>query len=108
MRTRSCCGVRSVFCIGLSECAAAERTVRHFRALEQVFDEVQPDAVVPEVGNETFRIVTHEIGLKRGIPVLFLLYTLFPDPLRLTVDTLHAPIVPADELRELLERDEEA
>jgi capsule polysaccharide modification protein KpsS len=32
--------------------------------------------------------------------VLFLLYTLFPEPLRLTVDTLHAPIVPVEELRE--------
>jgi hypothetical protein len=33
--------------------------------------------------------------------VLFLLYTIFPDPLRLYVDTLHAPIVPPEELREL-------
>src|SRR6185295_11417645 len=86
---------------GVSERAAIERTVRHFRALEQVFDEVAPDSVVPEVGNETFRIVAHEIGLQRGIPVLFLLYTIFPNPLRLYVDTLHAPIVPQEEVRPL-------
>jgi capsule polysaccharide modification protein KpsS len=35
------------------------------------------------------------------VPVLFLLYTIFPNPLRLYVDTLHAPIVSEDELREL-------
>ncbi len=33
--------------------------------------------------------------------MLFLLYTIFPNPLRLSVDTLHAPIVEQDELREL-------
>ena len=78
-----------------------ERTVAHFRALEQVFDEERPDVLVPEVGNETVRVASHLIGLERGIPVLFLLYTIFPNPLRLYVDTLHAPIVAEDELREL-------
>src|SRR2546427_454234 len=56
----------------------------------------------PEVGNETIRVAAHLIGLARGIPVLFLLYTIFPDPLRISVDTLHAPIVDPAEVRELL------
>jgi hypothetical protein len=77
------------------------RTVQHFRGLERVFDEVRPDVVVPEVGNETIRVASHLIGLARRIPVLFLLYTIFPDPLRLYVDELHAPIVPQEEVRDL-------
>ena len=88
-------------CQGKPERWCLERTVAHFRALEQVFDEERPDVLVPEVGNETVRVASHLIGLERGIPVLFLLYTIFPNPLRLYVDTLHAPIVPEDELREL-------
>jgi Capsule polysaccharide biosynthesis protein len=88
-------------CDGRPESWCVERTVRHFLALERVFDEAAPDVVVPEVGNETIRIGAHEIGLRRGTPVLFLLYTIFPDPLRLYVDTLHAPIVPEEELRPL-------
>jgi hypothetical protein len=86
---------------GLSEQAAARRTVDHVRGLERAFDLVRPDVVVPEVGNETIRVAAHLIGMARGIPVLFLLYTIFPDPLRLTVNTLHAPIVDPDEVREL-------
>jgi hypothetical protein len=77
------------------------RTVRIFRALERLFDDVRPDVLVPEVGNETIRVASHLIGLQRGIPVLFLLYTIFPHPLRLYVDTLHAPIAAAEEVREL-------
>jgi hypothetical protein len=80
---------------------AIRRTVRHFRAVERLVDELRPDVLVPEVGNETLRVVTHLVGLRRGIPVLFLLYTIFPDPLRLSVDTLHAPIVPPGEVRAL-------
>jgi hypothetical protein len=88
-------------CRGRPEEWCVARTVRHFRALERVFDDVRPDAVVPEVGNETIRVASHLIGLQRGIPVLFLLYTIFPNPLRLYVDTLHAPIVEPEEVREL-------
>ena len=88
-------------CEGRSEAWCIERTVRHFRALERVFDEVRPDVVVPEVGNETIRVAAHLIGLRREIPVLFLLYTIFPNPLRLYVDTLHAPIAALEEVREL-------
>jgi hypothetical protein len=84
------------------------RTVQHFRALERVFDEAQPDVVVPEVGNETLRVAAHLIGVQRRIPVLFLLYTIFPNPLRLYVDTLHAPIVAPEDVRPLtLEEDAE-
>ena len=64
--------------------------------------------VVPEVGNETLRTVAHLIGVQRQVPVFFLLYTIFPNPLRLYRDTMHAPIVPDDEIRALndAERDE--
>jgi Capsule polysaccharide biosynthesis protein len=88
-------------CSGKPERWSTERTVRHFRALERIFDDVRPDVLVPEVGNETIRVASHLIGLQRRIPVLFLLYTIFPNPLRLYVDTLHAPIAPPDEVREL-------
>lgn len=83
------------------EAAAVQRTVRHFLALERLFDELGPDIVVPEVGSETMRTAAHLIALRRGIGVLFLFYTLFPRPLRLYRDTMHAPIVAPDELREL-------
>jgi hypothetical protein len=53
------------------------------------------------VGNETIRIAAHLIALSRSIPVLFILHTIFPSPLRVYQDTLHAPIAPLDELREL-------
>ena len=88
-------------CAGKPEAWCIERTVRHFMALERIFDETAPDVVVPEVGNETMRQATHRIGVARGIPVLFLFYTLFPNPLRLYVDTLHAPIADPDRLPEL-------
>jgi hypothetical protein len=88
-------------CDGKPEAWAVHRTVQYFRAIEQIVSEVRPDVLVPEVGNETIRVVSHLVGLERGIPVLFLLYTLFPDPLRITVDTLHAPIVGPDDVRPL-------
>jgi hypothetical protein len=86
---------------GRPEPEALERTVRHFRALERIFDDVQPDVVVPEVGSETFRTAAHLIGLERGIDVLFLFYTIFPNPLRLYRNTMHAPIVAQEDVREL-------
>ena len=86
---------------GRSEEHAVRRTVAHFRALERIFDEVQPDVALPEVGNETIRIAAHLIANARGIPALFMLHTIFPNPVRVYVDTLHAPIAPVDELREL-------
>jgi hypothetical protein len=88
-------------CAGHPEDQCIQRTVGHFRGLERAYDLIEPDVVVPEVGNETLRVAAHLIGLARGIPVLFLLYTIFPDPLRLSVDTLHAPIVDPAEVREL-------
>jgi hypothetical protein len=64
--------------------------------------------LVPEVGNETIRVASHLIALDRSIPVLLLFYTIFPNPLRLYVDELHAPIVPHEDVRPLSdeERDE--
>jgi hypothetical protein len=88
-------------CEGRTEAWCVERTVRHFLALERILDDVEPEVIVPEVGTETLRTAAHLIGLQRDIPVLFLLYTIFPKPLRLYRDTLHAPIVPEAELRPL-------
>jgi hypothetical protein len=90
-----------VACDGRSEVASVERTVRHFLALERVFDDVRPEVVVPEVGSETMRTAAHLIGLDRGTTVLFLFYTIFPNPLRLYANTMHSPIVSPEELREL-------
>jgi hypothetical protein len=88
-------------CYGRSEEWCVERTVRHFLALERILDRVRPDIVVPEVGSETMRTAAHLVALEREITVLFLFYTIFPNPLRLYRNTLHAPIVDPSELREL-------
>jgi hypothetical protein len=88
-------------CDGRSDRENVERTVRHFRALEGIFDEYRPEVVVPEVGSETMRTVAHEVALDRGATVLFLFYTIFPEPLRLYRDSMHAPIVAQEEVREL-------
>jgi hypothetical protein len=98
--------LRSVYandwaCQGHPEEWCIQRTVNHFRALEHLFDRDRPDIALPEVGNETIRIATHLIAISRGIPVLFILHTIFPNPLRVYVDTLHAPIAPIEELRSL-------
>ena len=84
-----------------SESWCMRRTVDVVRALERVFDELQPHIVIPEVGRETPRVVAHQIALRRGIRTFFLFYTIFPRPLRLYIDTMDAPIVSAEELREL-------
>jgi hypothetical protein len=88
-------------CDGRSDAENVERTVRHFLALERIFDEYQPEVVVPEVGSETMRTAAHEVARHRGATVLFLFYTIFPEPLRLYRNTMHAPIVAPDEVREL-------
>ena len=105
--------LRSVYlndwaCRGHSEEWCIRRTVNHFRALEHLFDRVEPDIALPEVGNETIRIVLHLVAVSRGVPALFILHTIFPMPLRVYVDTLHAPIAPLEDLRPLTpaERDE--
>jgi Capsule polysaccharide biosynthesis protein len=79
------------------------RTIRDVLALEHVLDAFQPDVLVPEVGRETPRVAAHELARARGIPTLFLFYTIFPNPLRLYVDTMHAPIVAPESLRPLSE-----
>jgi len=80
---------------------ARDRAVKHVRAIERVFDEYQPDVLIPEVGRELPRTVAHTVALSRGIPTFFLFYTIFPRGLRLYVDTMHAPIVDPSELRPL-------
>lgn len=87
-------------CEGRPEQECVRRTVQHFLALERHVDEVRPDVLVPEVGSEMIRRVAHLVALDRGIPTLLLFYTIFPRPLRLYVDVLHAPIVAPEELRE--------
>lgn len=93
-------------CAGEPEGSCIERTVRRFLAVERIVDEARPDVIVPEVGRETMRVASHLAGLERGIPVLFLFYTIFPNPLRLYVDTMHAPIVPPEALRALTPTEE--
>jgi hypothetical protein len=88
-------------CEGLTEEACVERTVRHFLALERVFDEFQPDVLIPELGSETMRTAAHLIARERGIGTLYLFYTPFPRPLRIYWDSLHAPIVPREAVREI-------
>jgi hypothetical protein len=86
---------------GRGEAANVERTVGHFLALERIVDEAAPDVAVPEVGSEVMRTVTHLVARDRGITVLFLFYTIFPEPLRLYVDEPDGPIVAPEEVREL-------
>ncbi|MGI8632647.1 MAG: hypothetical protein ACR2NA_08900 [Solirubrobacterales bacterium] len=94
-------------CRGRSERWCIERTVRTFRALETVFDDVEPDLIVPEVGSETFRTAAWLIARARGIPVFFLFFTIFPEPLMIHTDPHLGPIVPEDELRELTDAEQQ-
>jgi hypothetical protein len=84
-----------------SEDWCLSRTVAYFVALERHFEDLQPDILIPEVGPELIRTVAHHIALRRDMRTLFLFYTIFPRPLRLYVDTMHAPIVATDEVRDL-------
>jgi len=86
---------------GRSEAWAVRRTVAHMLALESLIDSLRPDILIPEVGNETIRVATHLIGLQRGLPVFFLLYTIFDEPLRLYVDSMHALIVEPHDIKAL-------
>jgi hypothetical protein len=88
-------------CEEREEAWCVERTVRHLLAIEQIFDEWRPDVLIPEVGNETLRVAGRLVGVRRRVPVLFLFYTVFPRPLRIYVDTMHAPIVEPEALRPL-------
>jgi hypothetical protein len=83
-----------------------ERTVRHFLAIERLFERLQPDVVVPEVGNESIRTVSDLVGQDRGARTLFLMYTIFDDPLRLYANTMDAPIVAPAEVRPLAPEEE--
>src|SRR5918996_4598533 len=91
---------------GPHRAGCVERTIRQFLAIERLFDRVRPELVVPEVGNESMRTISHLVGMDRGATVLFLLYTLFDRPLRLYANTLDAPIVPPEEPRPLSAEEE--
>jgi hypothetical protein len=84
----------------------AERTVEQFAAIESLFERLEPQIVVPEVGNESIRTIAHLVGTARGATTLFLMYTLFDDPLRLYAGTMDAPIVPLEEVRPLSEAED--
>ncbi|MEA2156678.1 MAG: hypothetical protein QOE11_2818 [Solirubrobacteraceae bacterium] len=88
-------------CDDRSEAWCIERTVRHVLAIERLLDALRPDVVVPEVGNETMRTVAYLAALDRGARVLFLFYTIFPDPLRLCVDDMRQPLMHAADARAL-------
>ena len=87
---------------GLDERAATVRTIAHLEALEDVFDDVRPDVVLPEVGCETMRLAANLIALERGIPTFLLFYTIFDDrPLRVCVDRADGLLVDAERLAPL-------
>ena len=86
---------------GRAEDWCVRSTVRHFLALERLFDRVRPDVLVPEVGTELLRTVAHHVALARRIPTLFSSTRSSRRPLRPYVDTLDAPIVARDEVRPL-------
>ena len=84
-----------------------ERTVRHFLATEELFQRLEPDVIIPEVGNETMRTVAQLVGAAGGATTLYLMFTIFDDPLRLYADTMDAPIVPNEALRPLTDEEED-
>jgi Capsule polysaccharide biosynthesis protein len=88
-------------CRGRPEAWCLERTVRHFDAMERLFEREKPDALFLDVGGETLRTVALLVARRRGVTSLFPFYTIFPRPLRLYVDTMHAPIVDPGDLRPL-------
>jgi hypothetical protein len=90
------------------EAELTERSVRHFRALERVFDEAEPDVLIPEVGRETMRQVATLIAQARGITYFYFYLTIFPNSLLLFANRPYGPIMDPSEVRELTpeERDE--
>lgn len=88
-------------CAGQPEPWCLQRTVATFRALEGAFDELTPDVLVPEVGSETMRTAAQLIARDRGVDSVLLFYTIFPNPLRMFLNTRHAPIVAPEEVRPL-------
>ena len=80
---------------------AVEQTVRQLVAMESIFEEWNPEILLPELGNEAIRNVAHLVALRRGVPALFAFHTIFPNPLRLYVDQPHGRIVPPTALRRL-------
>jgi hypothetical protein len=92
---------------GLPEAVAVDRAIRQVRALERAFDLVDPDVLVPEVGSETMRTAAQLVARARGVDSVLLFYTIFPNPLRMFLNTTHAPIVDPGEVRPLDESERE-
>src|SRR4051794_4324849 len=88
-------------CFGRSESWSLDWAVRHFRAMEKIFDAESPDVVFLDVGGEVLRTAAHEVARARGVTVLFPFYTIFPRPLRLHANTMQGPIVTREEIRPL-------
>jgi capsular polysaccharide biosynthesis protein len=84
-----------------------ERVVRHFLAIEDLVERIAPDAVGPEVGNETIRNVSRLVADAHGAASLYLAYTIFDRPLRLYAGTMDAPIVDRAEVRALSAAEEQ-
>jgi hypothetical protein len=89
------------------EAELTERSVRHFLALERVFDEAQPDVLVPEVGRETMRQVATAIAEARGITYFYFYLTIFPNSLLLFANHPYGPIMAPEEVRELSDEERE-
>jgi len=87
--------------------ACRERTVRHFLAIEGLFERLAPNVLVSEAGNESIRTVSQLVAGDLGVLTMYPLYTIFDYGLRLYTETMDAPIVPEEDLRPL-SPDEEA
>ena len=94
-------------CEGRPEAWCLERAVRTFLAVERAFGELRPDVLIPEVGSETMRTAAQAVATRRGIDWVLLFYTIFPNALRLFVNTTKAPIVDPSEVRPLDEAERE-
>jgi hypothetical protein len=89
------------------EAWARPRTVAHVRVLERLVQDASADVLVSEPGTELVRSVAHHVARGRGVPTLWLSFTIFPAPLRVAVDDLQAPIVPDEALRALTAQERE-
>ena len=78
-----------------------ERTVRQFKALERVFDEIEPDFMIPEIGQSAMTMAAHYITLDRGATGIWMLHSIFPQRMRIYANAYHEPVVPQEEVRKL-------
>jgi hypothetical protein len=74
--------------------------------MEQLFERFRPDVLVPEVGNETMRTAAALVAQDRDVATFFLFHSIFPNPLRICVNSMRAPLAGREDIRPLT-RDEE-